>query len=74
MVVESIDEKGCILVLMALMCLFVFEEGDLVGLGSFRGLPLQPCSSEIPSDKSGKVKSFRSKELACHNMIVRHVH
>lgn len=47
--------KGCILVLMTLMCLFVFEEGDLVGLGSFRGLPLQPCSSEIPSDKNGKV-------------------
>uniref|UniRef100_K7N4L0 DUF7812 domain-containing protein n=1 Tax=Glycine max TaxID=3847 RepID=K7N4L0_SOYBN len=45
---------GCILVLMALMCLFVFEEGDLVALGSLRGLSLQPCSSEIPSDKSGK--------------------
>ncbi|KAH1191675.1 hypothetical protein GmHk_20G058877 [Glycine max] len=39
---------------MALMCLFVFEEGDLVALGSLRGLSLQPCSSEIPSDKSGK--------------------
>ncbi|KAG5052138.1 hypothetical protein JHK87_004336 [Glycine soja] len=46
--------KGCILVLMALMCLFVFEEGDLVALGSLRGLSLQPCSSEIPSDKNGK--------------------
>ena len=37
------------------MCLFVFEEGDLVALGSLRGLSLQPCSSEIPSDKNGKV-------------------
>ncbi|XP_020222744.1 uncharacterized protein LOC109805157 [Cajanus cajan] len=46
--------KGCISVLMSLMCLFVFEEGDLVSLGSLRGLSLRPCSSEIPSDKSGK--------------------
>ncbi|XP_057426686.1 uncharacterized protein LOC130720097 [Lotus japonicus] len=46
--------KGCISVIMALMCLFVFEEGDLVALGSLRVLPLQSCSSEISSDKNGE--------------------
>ena len=62
--------KGCILVLMALMCLFVFEEGDLVALGSLRGLSLQPCSSEIPSDKSGKVNcAFSSNELRILNLV-----
>ncbi|RDX92921.1 hypothetical protein CR513_24889 [Mucuna pruriens] len=56
--------KGCISVLMALMYLIVFEEGDLVALGSLRGLSLRPCSSEIPSDKSGKVNcAFSSHEL-----------
>ncbi|KAK7268672.1 hypothetical protein RIF29_21378 [Crotalaria pallida] len=43
--------QGCISVIMALMYLFNFEEGDLVALGSLRD-PLQSCSSEIPSDKT----------------------
>ncbi|CAJ1976555.1 unnamed protein product [Sphenostylis stenocarpa] len=46
--------KGCISVLMALMYLFVFEEGNLLALGSLRGLSLRPCLSEISSDKNGK--------------------
>ncbi|XP_027366283.1 uncharacterized protein LOC113872717 isoform X2 [Abrus precatorius] len=46
--------KGCISVIMALMYLFVFKEGDLVTLGSLRDLLLRSCSSEIPSDKSGE--------------------
>ncbi|KAK7391605.1 hypothetical protein VNO78_20022 [Psophocarpus tetragonolobus] len=46
--------KGSIHVLMALMYLFVFEEGDLVALGLLKGLLLRPFSSEIPSDKRGK--------------------
>ncbi|QCE07709.1 hypothetical protein DEO72_LG9g2729 [Vigna unguiculata] len=46
--------KGCISVLMALMYLFVFEEGDLHALGSLKGLSLPPCLSEISCDKSGK--------------------
>ncbi|BAT94669.1 uncharacterized protein HKW66_Vig0189940 [Vigna angularis] len=46
--------KGCISVLMALMYLFVFEEGDLLALESLKGPSLQPCLSEISCHKSGK--------------------
>lgn len=56
--------KGCISVIMALMYVFVFEEGDLVALGPLRGLPLRSCSSEISSYKSGEVNcAFNSHEL-----------
>ncbi|KAL2325053.1 hypothetical protein Fmac_024111 [Flemingia macrophylla] len=54
--------KGCISVLMALMYLLVFEEGDSISLESLRGLSLRPCS-EIPSDKSGK--GARNKRSVC---------
>jgi len=55
--------KGCISVLMASMYLFVFEEGDLLALGSLRGLSLRPCLSKI-SYESGKVNCvFSSHEL-----------
>lgn len=47
--------KGCISVIMALIYLFIFEEGDLVALGSLRDPPLKSCSSEIPSDKTREV-------------------
>ncbi|OIW01761.1 hypothetical protein TanjilG_03899 [Lupinus angustifolius] len=59
--------KGCISVIMALMYLFIFEEGDLVTLGSLRDLPLQSCSSAIPSDKTregGRDKQSISKVAA----------
>ncbi|KAK7278540.1 hypothetical protein RJT34_23570 [Clitoria ternatea] len=46
--------KGCISVSMALLYLFVFEEGDLVAFQSLRGLSLRSCSSEIPYNKSGE--------------------
>ena len=56
--------KGCIYVIMALMCLYVFEEGDLVSLDSLRGVPLQSCLSIIQYDKTGEVKcAFSSHEL-----------
>ncbi|KAK2455645.1 hypothetical protein QL285_003075 [Trifolium repens] len=44
--------KGCISVIMALMLMFIFEEGDLVDLGSFRSLSLQSCTSEASLCKS----------------------
>ncbi|KAE9589782.1 hypothetical protein Lal_00021511 [Lupinus albus] len=59
--------KGCISVIMALMYLFIFEEGDLVTLESLRDMPLQSCSSEIPSDKTregGRDKQSISKVAA----------
>ncbi|KAK6645814.1 hypothetical protein PHAVU_L001685 [Phaseolus vulgaris] len=46
--------KGCISVLMALVYLFVFEEGDLLALGSLRGLSLRPGLSKISYVNSGK--------------------
>lgn len=55
--------KGCISVIMALMFMFIFEDGDLVALGSFRSLPLQPCSSEISSYKNGE--EVANKQSIC---------
>ncbi|CAK8571974.1 unnamed protein product [Lathyrus sativus] len=53
--------KGCISVIMALLSMFIFEEGDLVDLGSFRGPPLHSCSSEILLHENGK--GARSKQI-----------
>jgi leucine-rich PPR motif-containing protein len=56
--------KGCISVIMALMLMFIFEEGDLVDLGSFRSLSLQSCTSEASLCKSKEVNcSFNSHAL-----------
>lgn len=56
--------KGCISIIMALMSMFIFEEGDLVDLGSFVGPPLHSCSSEILLHESGKVScAFNSHAL-----------
>lgn len=56
--------KACRSVIMALMHLFIFEEGDLIALGSLRDLTLQSLSSEMPLDKAGKVKfAFSSHKL-----------
>ncbi|CAJ2627947.1 unnamed protein product [Trifolium pratense] len=44
--------KGCISVIMALMSMFIFEEGDLVDLGSSRSLSLKSCTSEVSLYKS----------------------
>lgn len=53
--------KGCISVIIALVYMIVFEEGDLVVLGSLSSLPLRSCSSEVSSYKSGEVScSFNS--------------
>lgn len=53
--------RGCISVMMALMSMFIFEEGDLVDLGSLRGLPLQSCSSEISLYKSGERAGIKQR-------------
>jgi hypothetical protein len=56
--------KGCISVIMALMLMFIFEEGDLVDLGSFRSLSLQSCTSEVSLYKSEEVNCpFNSHAL-----------
>ncbi|XP_058749249.1 uncharacterized protein LOC131622238 [Vicia villosa] len=46
--------KGCISVIMALMFMLIFEEGDLFDLVSFKVPPLQSCSSEISLHENGK--------------------
>ncbi|XP_061337545.1 uncharacterized protein LOC133284528 isoform X1 [Gastrolobium bilobum] len=51
--------KGCISVIMALMHLFVSEEGDLVVLESLWDLPLLSGSSELPSDKTGEGAGYK---------------
>ena len=48
--------KASISLIMALMRLFIFEEGDLIALGSLMALPVQPVSFEISSHKAGEVK------------------
>lgn len=47
--------KACISVIMALMYLFIFEEGDLIALGSLKDLPLQSLPSGMPLAKAREV-------------------
>lgn len=51
--------KGCISVIMAILNLCAYEEGDIVALRSFLDVGSQSVSSELPPDKVTKV-SFLS--------------
>lgn len=48
--------KACISVIMALMYLYIFEEGRLTALGSLKDLPLQDLPSETPVAKAREVR------------------
>ncbi|MED6156986.1 hypothetical protein PIB30_019285 [Stylosanthes scabra] len=54
--------KGCIYVIMALMSLYAFEEGDLVSLDPLSRRPLQSCSLIIQSDKTEQGVGVRDKQ------------
>ncbi|KAF7822435.1 uncharacterized protein G2W53_027890 [Senna tora] len=51
--------KACISVIMALMYLFIFEEGDLTALGSLRDLPLQSLSLDKAGGGDGNRTSYK---------------
>ncbi|KAJ7949693.1 2-isopropylmalate synthase [Quillaja saponaria] len=65
--------KACISVLTALLCLFIYEEGDLVALGSLAG---SVCSSEASCDKVGEGTKFKksSQKVASKFHKIRELH
>ncbi|KAK4280042.1 hypothetical protein QN277_011718 [Acacia crassicarpa] len=67
--------KACISVIMALMYLFIFEEGDLIALGSLKDLPLQSLPSEMPLAKSREAVGNRTSYKVAsefHKIWARH--
>ncbi|KAL1342201.1 hypothetical protein HN51_028782 [Arachis hypogaea] len=54
--------KGCIYVIMALMSLIAFEEGDLVSLGPLRHGPLKSCSIVVQSNNTEEGFGYGDKQ------------